>query len=331
VTDVVERPGLAGGREAESTRSSVLTVGVDIGGTSVKAGLVTAGGEVLARATAPTARSSAGLDDAVARVVHELTATAAILEVGTVRAVGLAVAGFITADRSAVMFAPHLPWRDREAPVATPERLATLLGLPVVMDHDVNAAAVAEHRIGAAAGYRVALLIALGTGIGAGLIVGNELFRGGFGVAPELGHLVLVPGGRVCPCGKSGCWERYCSGTALARTAAELGMPGTPTGADVGRAALVGDRVALAAVADLGSWLARGLAIAADVFDPEVIVVGGGVSAIFDLILPVVDRELAGLVTGGGHRPLPAVVAAALHESASVVGGGLLAHDAIEA
>ena len=94
------------------------------------------------------------------------------------------------------------------------------MGLPVVMDHDVNSAAWAEYRRGVSAGSPIALLIAMGTGIGAGLIVDGGIYRGAHGVAPELGHLTVVPGGRPCPCGKRGCWERYCSGTALAQTAA---------------------------------------------------------------------------------------------------------------
>src|SRR5690606_29173273 len=89
-------------------------------------------------------------------------------------------------------------------------------------EHDANAAAVAEQRLGAAAGAKVAALVAIGTGIGGALVLNGEVFRGAYGVAPELGHLRLVPGGRQCPCGKHGCWERYCSGTALVETATEL-------------------------------------------------------------------------------------------------------------
>ncbi len=133
-------------------------------------------------------------------------------------AVGLALAGFITPDRRTVRFAPHLSWRD--APVA--ERMSTRLGLPVVLEHDANAAALAERHFGAAAGASTVVFIALGTGIGSALLQDGELFRGSFGVAPELGHIRVVPDGRPCPCGKNGCWERYCSGTALATTAVEL-------------------------------------------------------------------------------------------------------------
>lgn len=292
-------------------------MGVDIGGTTIKAAVIDGSGRIVDTMSAPTPTSSDATDDALVAVISSLA------ERHPVRAVGLAVAGFISADRQSVMFAPHLAWRDSRVP----SRLGDRLGLPVVMEHDVNAAVLAEHRIGAAVGAEVALLIALGTGIGAGLIVDEQLYRGAFGVAPELGHITVVPGGRPCPCGKSGCWERYCSGTALAQTAAELGLEGGAaiTGQQVGRAARDGEPTALAAVDDLGAWLARGMALAIDVFDPEVIVIGGGVSSIADLFLPAAEDQLGRLVTGAGYRPMPKVVAAHLHDTASMVGAGMLA------
>ena len=191
---------------------SALTIGVDVGGTSVRAGVVDAFGNVRDTASAATPRSVAALEAALAGVITELTAR------HEVSAVGLALAGFITPDRRTVRFAPHLAWRD--APVS--ERMSARLELPVVVEHDANAAALAERHFGAAAGASTAVFIALGTGIGSALLLDGELFRGAFGVAPELGHLRVVPDGRPCPCGKNGCWERYCSGTALATTAVEL-------------------------------------------------------------------------------------------------------------
>src|SRR5690606_3671597 len=189
--------------------ATVAAIGIDVGGTSVRAGVVDASGGLLDTARTATARGEAALEEAIAGVVGELRTR------HDVEAVGLAVAGFVGDDRRTVMFAPHLPWRD--ADVA--DRIADRVGLPVTLEHDANAATFAEHRFGAARGCRVGVFVALGTGIGAGLLLNGELFRGAHGVAPELGHLCLVPGGRTCPCGKAGCWERYCSGTALAATA----------------------------------------------------------------------------------------------------------------
>lgn len=314
------------------TSNNFPTVGIDIGGTSIKAAVVAADGTLIEQVSAPTPRTVAETEDRLVALVQQLMSR------HRVSAVGLAVAGFIAADRQTVMFAPHLAWRD--APV--PARLKARLGIPVVMDHDVNAAAYAEYRQGASRGAKVGLLIALGTGIGAGLTVDGKLFRGAFGVAPELGHLRVVPDGRPCSCGKSGCWERYCSGTALAHTAAELAISlpsehlrrltggdlSRVTGAMVGKAALAGEAASLAAVADLAHWLGLGIGMAIDIFDPDVIVIGGGVSTIADLFLDeAIKQSTAGTsgMTGAGHRPVPCVVRAHFGDAAGVIGAALLA------
>jgi glucokinase len=310
-------------------------VGVDVGGTSVRAGVVDADGTVLDTARAPTPRSEAALESAVAGVVATLAAR------HRVSAVGLALAGFVTPDRRVVRFAPHLSWRD--APVA--DRIAARLELPVVVEHDANAAALAERHFGAASGAGVAVFVALGTGIGSALLLDGVLYRGAFGVAPELGHLRVVPDGRPCPCGKSGCWERYCSGTALATTAVELmardpgrspllsrmaaGDPERVTGAGVAVAARDGDPVACAAMEDLARWLGLGLALVADVFDPELVVIGGGVSESAPLFLDEAREHYAAALTGGGRRPHARIRTAQLGEAAAVVGAAQLARDLV--
>jgi glucokinase len=310
---------------------NVLTVGVDVGGTSVRAGVVDADGTVLDTARTLTPRSEVALEAAVAGVVETLAARHRIA------AVGLALAGFVTPDRRVVRFAPHLSWRD--APVA--DRIAARLGLPVIVEHDANAAALAERHFGAATGAAVAVFVALGTGIGSALLLDGELYRGAFGVAPELGHLQVVPDGRPCPCGKTGCWERYCSGTALATTAVELLArdPGRAplltrlaagdfrrvTGQAVAAAAREGDPVARAALDDLARWLGVGFALVADVFDPELIVIGGGVAESAPLFLDEAREHYNAALTGGGRRPLARIRTAQLGEAAAVVGAAQLA------
>ncbi|MFC5287679.1 ROK family protein [Actinokineospora guangxiensis] len=293
------------------------TIGVDVGGTSVRAGLVDEHGQVLDTARGLTPPEETALEDVIASVVRSLA------ERHPVDAVGLAVAGFITADQRGVMFAPHLPWR--AAPVA--DRVAERLGLPVLLEHDANAAAVGEHRFGALAGASVGLMVALGTGIGGALLIDGRVFRGAHGVAPELGHLRLVPNGRPCGCGKEGCWERYCSGTALAATAASLRPADAPplTGRKVAAAARTGDPAAVRAMADLAHWLGEGLAIAADVYDPEVIAIGGGVSESAELFLDDARDHYAKTVTGSGHRPLARVRPAQLGDNAGMIGAAVLA------
>lgn len=312
----------------------MLTVGIDVGGTSVRAGIVDGGGVVLDTVRVPTPRTDAELEDAIAAVTAELAGR------HPVSAVGLAVAGFVTADLTRVRFAPHLSWRD--APVE--DRICRRTGLPVVLEHDANAAAVAEHRFGAARDAGVVVLVALGTGIGGALLVNGEVYRGAHGVAPELGHLRMIPGGRLCPCGKRGCWERYCSGTALAATAVELlatepagssllagyaaGDPSSITGCRVAAAAAAGDPLALRAMSELARWLGEGLAMVADVYDPELVVIGGGVSASADLFLDEAVAHYASVVTGAGHRPLARLRPAHLGgDDAGLIGAAALAAD----
>ncbi|MEB3368427.1 ROK family protein [Saccharopolyspora mangrovi] len=294
----------------------MLTIGVDVGGTSARAAVVDEHGQILQTHRVPTPKTGAELNSAIADTVRVLT------DRYPVDGVGLAVAGFVSEDLRMVRFAPHLPWRH----VAVADELSHRLGLPVVLEHDANAAAVAEQRFGAAVGARVAALVAIGTGIGGALVINGEVFRGAFGVAPELGHLRLVPGGRECPCGKRGCWERYCSGTALAATAAELGWTSpVTTGVDVARAADAGDEVALRAMSELARWLGEGLALVADVYDPEVVVISGGVSDSAHLFLDEAREHYAAAVTGAGHRPLARVRVAHHGDPAAMIGAAAIA------
>jgi glucokinase len=317
----------------------MLAVGMDVGGTTIRAGVIDSDGRVLDAVKAPTPRSQNDLEDTIVRVVAELRSRRA-KDGREISAVGLAVAGFVSADRQNVRFAPHLAWRD--TPVT--KRIGSRIELPIALEHDANAATVAEHRIGAASGSATVVLIAVGTGIGAGFISDGVLYRGKFGVAPELGHLRLVPGGRGCPCGKQGCWERYCSGTALAATAIELitahpeeptvlfnGSPernlGAITGRDVAIAARQGDPIACRAMAELARWLGEGLALVADVYDPEIVVIAGGVSDSSELFLDAARHRYAEAVTGAGYRHLARIVPAKLGDDAAIIGAGLVALD----
>lgn len=298
----------------------------------MRAGVVDRHGNVLDTARAPTPTGETALEDAIVGAVSGLAAQHRVC------AVGLAVAGFVTTDRRSVMFAPHLAWR--HAPVG--DRISQRLNLPVVLEHDANAALLGEHRFGAARGAKVALLVAIGTGIGGGLLLNGELFRGAYGVAPELGHLRLVPGGRACPCGKQGCWERYCSGTALSATAVELlaRHPGRSTvllrdsmdaraitGRKVAAAAREGDPLALRAMSELARWLGEGLALAADIYDPEMVVIGGGVSESAPLFLDDARDHYKKMITGAGYRPLARIRTAQLGDDAALVGAAALAAD----
>lgn len=273
------------------------TVGFDIGGTNLRAGVVTETGLVIDARSIPTPDTITELELGIAGLVAELQAD------HDITAVGLSVAGFLDPAAETVRFAPHLPWRD--APVR--RIISGLLDLPVRLEHDANSAAWGEYRFGAARGADNWVLLAIGTGIGAALMTNGEIYRGAFGTAPEFGHLPVVPGGRPCPCGKRGCLERYCSGTALVATAVELradaSWPETPltqrldsqdptvSGQMVFDAAHSGDQLAMAAVESFTHWLGEALAIVADVLDPAAIIIGGSLPGFCGL-------------SGRCHRPL---------------------------
>jgi len=292
------------------------TIGVDVGGTKVAAALVDGDGHVQTRARRSSAsRDYQGLLDAVTGTVEEAAAGE------SVDAVGLAIAGNVTADGSSVLFSPHLPLSGEPLQVDLQNRL----GCPVTVDNDANAAAWAEFQFGSHGATDDLLLVAVGTGIGAGIVIGGALYRGSNGFAGEAGHMTVVRDGRVCPCGSRGCWERYASGTAL--LAAYLERGGNPElgGPDITTAALAGDGTAREALTDIGDWLGRGLSSLVAVVDPGAVIVGGGVSEAGALLLDPALKAFRSNLTGRGRRPEPAITAARLGVDAGVIGAAALA------
>ena len=311
-----------------------LSIGVDIGGTKILAGIVNEDGEVLATARRATPRNDANdVLDLVGEVVNELVAGSSEPLVG----VGLGVAGLVDAERSRVYFAPNLRWS--QVPVRALLEAST--GLPVVVENDGNVAAWGEFRFGAGRGVRDLTLVTVGTGIGGGIVINGSLFRGAHGAAGEIGHINAVPDGRPCGCGRNGCLEQYASGNALVREArllaadrrAEAGVllamgDGTPEGVQgvhITEAARAGDPVAMEAFTVVGTWLGRGLADLAAVLDPEVFVIGGGVSDAGDLLLASARQTLADKLIGQQDRPAPLVKVAELKNRAGLVGAADLA------
>ncbi len=309
-----------------------LAIGVDVGGTKVAAGVVDEQGVVIAKSRRPTPSTSpSDVERTIADLVVELRAGY------DVTAVGIGAAGFIDADRSTVLFAPNLAWRDE--PLR--DEVAKLIGLPVVVENDANAAAWGEYRFGAGRGFDHLVCVTVGTGIGGGIVLDGRLYRGRYGIGAEFGHMQVVPDGRRCGCGQRGCWEQYCSGRALLHEAREIADvqkdwgkrllelgDGHPEGIDafeVTTAAQEGDPAALACFEAVGASLGQGLADLASTLDPAVFVIGGGVADTGELLLAPARRVFAERLTGTTHRPHAEIRLAALGNEAGMVGAADLA------
>ncbi|MEU4601760.1 ROK family glucokinase [Kribbella sp. NPDC023972] len=311
-----------------------LTIGIDVGGTKIAAGVVGLDGAIGARTHRDTPATS--VDETAAAICD---AAAELIAAGhDVEAVGIGAAGFVSSDRSTVLFAPNLAWRDE--PLGA--RVAETLKIPVVVENDANAAAWGEFAFGAAKDVEHMVCITVGTGIGGGVVIDGELLRGAHGVAAELGHMRVVPGGHRCGCGARGCWEQYASGSALVREGralAESGSlaaaqmlsvcgisdPAELTGPMITQAASEGDPCAVELLDDLGRWLGEGLASITTLFDPSVVVIGGGVSAAKQLLLKSAQVAFEKNLPAKANRPHPAFGLAELGNDAGIIGAADLA------
>jgi glucokinase len=307
----------------------VLAIGLDVGGTKVLGVAVDPArpGVVVAENRVPTPDGGAGLVDTLLELVDSLGLPHA--------SIGVGVPGLV--DRAGTLhMGPHLR-RMHEVPLA--QLLAERSGVPTTVDNDANCHAVGEQAAGAAAGATEALVVTLGTGIGAGIITGGHLLRGANGFAGEPGHMVVDPTGPPCPCGKRGCWERFASGTGLGRLARDAahggrldgavalagGDPEAVRGEHVTASARSGDTDSRAVLDSLAHWIALGLANLVNILDPAVIVIGGGLVEAADLLLPEVRAGFAALVMAGERRPMVPIVPAGLGERSGAIGAALLA------
>ena len=252
-------------------------------------------------------------------------------------AVGLGAAGFVDETRSTVVFAPNLAWRDEPLQ----QKVQQAVGLPVVVENDANASAWAEVRFGAARGQDHVVFLSVGTGIGGGIVLAGQLYRGRWGMAGEPGHYRVVANGRLCGCGNRGCWEQYASGSALVAEARDfarrspgaavrlLQLAGGSTeeigGQHVTQAAREGDPGALQCFDAVGGWLGQGLADLAAILDPGCFIIGGGVSDAGELLLGPARAAFEKNLTGGHYRPRAQVSLAELGADAGLVGAADLA------
>jgi glucokinase len=309
--------------------SGSLVAGIDVGGTKVLGVALDPDDPttVVEEARVPTPDGTAPLLDAMADVVRTLGKDR---EIG---ALGIGIAGLV--DRGGVLrVGPNLPGLYG---VRVGEELDARLGLPVRVDNDATCATWGEHVAGAARGVRDALMVTLGTGIGAGVIADGELVRGAHGFGGEAGHMVVDPNGPPCPCGREGCWERFASGSGLgmlgreaavayrfSRGVALAGDADEVRGEHVTRAAAEGDPDALAIMQRFGEWVALGVGNLLAILDSSLVVIGGGLVEAGDLLLDPVRTALPDQVMAPEERTDVRIVAAELGERAGAIGAALL-------
>ena len=319
---------------AVGSSPGACAVGIDVGGTKIASLLVDRNGAILDRDVRPTP-------------AHEQEATLQAMEASSravltaeVAAIGISAAGLVEAGTGIMRYAPNLSWRD--APLV--ERIGGTFGLPTVADNDNNAAAWGEYRFGIGRGHANILFVGVGTGIGGGIIADGALLRGAHGFAAEIGHTIVEPDGPVCGCGNHGCWEQLASGSAIVRDARAAvmnhphsllvklsgGDPAHVTGSMVTEAAREGDTVSRGILNEVGHRLGQGIAGLVNVLDPELVIVGCGVSEAGDLLLAPARTAYSRSVEGGAFRPDVPILAASLVNDAGGIGAATMAFELLD-
>ena len=291
-------------------------VGVDIGGTNLKAGLVDENGVLLATQKMKVASiaDDDGLAWTVASLVQELAHTVNI-PVSDVASVGVGVPGTVEIRSGSINYTCNLPLRN----VPLRKLFHRYLSIPLYIENDANCAALAEFLVGAGRDSKRFVTITLGTGVGAGIVHNGKIYHGANGMAGEVGHMVIQRGGLPCPCGRHGCWEQYASATALKRmTAAALAAhphsilaqvvaenEGRVSGQSAFIAARRGDPVGQQVCDEYVDYLACGVVNVVNIFQPDTLAIGGGVSneAEEQLLLPVQQRVARESIPCGRDQP----------------------------
>jgi glucokinase len=299
----------------------MAVIAADCGGTNLSVARVDRATEGFEPIVVETPSDAARIPGVIAELARPMASG--------IEAVGVSIAGLVHGGD--LVWMPH---RDGGTPISEP--VSAALGVPVSVDNDANLAGLAEATAGAGLGHRMVLMVTVGTGIGGGLVIDGRVEHGR-GFLGEIGHTTLDPAGPICSCGRPGCWEAFASGTALDRAAIELAAaepegpvaraasPEGPSGKDLVHAALSGHAAAKVAFEEIAAHFGRGLANMVAVFDPDVIVVGGGVGSVGEPFLAPARRALEASVSGSQYRSPTPVVAAAFGTRSGIVGAALLA------
>ena len=310
-----------------------MYIGIDLGGTNIAAAVVDKDGAIIKRTKMPTAA------DRGARTVIEglLSVCETLVEEGTAPlSIGIGVPGSVNDENGEVVFTPNLPLSG----VNIAGALQKKFGCPVHLGNDANCAALGEAIAGGAKGAQDVVFITLGTGIGGGIVIGGQLYTGINGAAGELGHMVTVPGGRACGCGRKGCWERYASASGIIRTANEFmekysdsllwelcgGAADKVNGHLIFDAYRTGDQAARLTVEQYIEHLATGIINIINILEPELFCIGGGISNEWDsFAMPLqmaVDAEK--YTRSSAQSPQTRIVKAVLGNDAGIIGAAML-------
>lgn len=310
---------------------SSAVIGVDLGGTNFRAGLLSPDGAVLDRHKEAT-HASEGWEKVVSRVnagIRKQLDTA--LKKGvTVDAVGVGAPGVIKVEQGIVVKSPNFPdWNN--LPLKT--LLEKELGIPVFIENDANAAALGEQWLGAGRNIRSMILMTLGTGVGGGIILDNQIWHGADGMAGEIGHMTIIPEGRRCSCGNVGCLEAYASARGIVQSYREALEPSVRkssltikqvTSEEVYDAARNGSRIAQLVMQDMGRILGIGIASLINIFNPERIVIGGGVKEAWALFIDAVRKEITRRAFEAPAKRTE-IVPALLGDDAGIIGAAAVA------
>ncbi|MGN8551693.1 UNVERIFIED_CONTAM: ROK family protein [Microbacterium sp. SLM126] len=308
----------------------MLKVGIDIGGTKIAGGVVDADGRIVEKLRVDTPIDTKALSAAVIDMARHFAAG------HDIAAVGVAAAGFIDRAGAIVIHAPNIAWRN-EPLKAT---LEAGIDVPVTIENDANAAGWAEFRFGAGRDVDNMVMLTMGTGVGGAIVLDGELFRGGHGIAAELGHTRFTRDGLPCGCGQNGCLEQYASGRALQREANALAdsggigqaladlrsEKGSISGPAVSRLVLAGDPGATEALRRVATALGEACGGFQAVLDPELFVIGGGVAQLGEDLLAPVRLAYETSLPGYGDRPVAQFAIAQLVNDAGLIGAADLAH-----
>lgn len=312
---------MLGGRQTVRVRH---VIALDVGGTGMKGAVVGADGTVLHWERRPTGRER-GPEAVVAAVVDfaaALRARGARAYGRPAEAAGVAVPGVVDDAAGVAVYAANIGWREVPLRDLVAARLGG--GVPVALGHDVRCGGLAEGRIGAARGQKHFLFLALGTGIAAAIGIGGRIEAGVHGRAGEIGHIVVRPGGRPCPCGQAGCLETEASAAAVARAWAEASGDREASAKRCAAAVEAGDPRARAVWATAVNALADGLVTGLTLLDPRMLVIGGGLAEAGETLLGPLRTAVGERLT---FQTPPVIAPAALGDTAGCLGAGLLAWD----